>query len=98
MPQYFIRIISRPDGGAPVEIRDKWIGVRLPVEYQSDEPLADVITHQRVARVGGHAVRWDEAMDRLGESHPDARRWWETNVAQWNTLIFDRDCCEVLPD
>jgi hypothetical protein len=98
MPQAFIRITSRPHGGAPAEIRDKWIGLVLPCLGETDEPLADVLTLRRVDRIGGYSIHWADAMRVLGENHPEARKWWETNVPPFSRLIFDKDCCEVVAD
>ncbi|MBI4155653.1 MAG: hypothetical protein HY507_00285 [Candidatus Zambryskibacteria bacterium] len=101
MPQCFVRIKSRPAGGAPIEIRDKWIGLILPVLDMSNNLLADVMTGKLVTdRVGGYAIRWDDAMNVLEQKHPEARKWWEENVERlrFPTLIFDPDCCEVVAD
>lgn len=93
-----IRIISRPDGGAPEDIRDQWIGLVMPART-TDSHLADVITLKRVTdRIGGYAVSWEAAMDALGEKNPSTRKWWEGLNAgnRFAELIFTRDCCEVI--
>jgi hypothetical protein len=91
-----IRITSRPEGGAPVEIRDKWVGLVLPVDSESNDVLlADVRTHQKVNRVGGYEVRWEDAMQALDD---ESRAWWEENVFGFSVLIFQPSCCEeVVP-
>ena len=99
MSELKIRIISRPSGGAPENIRDRWIGLVMPAEA-TNSLLADVVTHKLVTdRVGGYAVPWDAAMDALGKKDPSARMWWEGLNADHRrkTLIFAYDCCEVIP-
>ena len=101
MAQVCIRITSRPAGGAPAEIRDKWIGVVLPVINKSNDLLADVITGKLVTdRIGGYAVLWEDAMSALGSYNPEAREWWQKHVGRLRflTLIFNEGCCEIIPD
>lgn len=100
MPEVKIRIISRPDGGAPEYIRDQWIGLVMPART-TDSPLANVMTLQRVTdRAGGYEVPWDAAMAALGEKNPSARKWWENlNITHhFPALIFTRDCCEIVKE
>ena len=95
-----IRIISRPDGGAPEGIRDQWIGLVMPARI-TDSRLADVMTLRRVTdRVGGYAVPWEAAMDALGKKDPSARKWWEglNAVHHFPELIFTSNCCEVISE
>jgi hypothetical protein len=94
MPQSFIRITSRPEGAAPEAIRDKWIGLVLPVQNRAVGPRADVVSHTQVERRDGYVVRWYDAMRILAEKHPDARDWWERST----TLTFEDSCCEVARD
>lgn len=97
MSQGLIRITSRPDGEAPPHIRDKWIGLDLPLAYESNEQLAGVVSKKKVDRVGGYAVRWSDAMRILGAKHPDARDWWEKSMGgAFPVLIFGKECCEVI--
>lgn len=98
MPIGFIRITSRPEGGAPPEIRDKWIGLTLPVVQDYEGALADVTTHQKVDRRNGWEVTWDDAMQALGEADPAARAWWEEHIVGFSTLVFRKDCCVPVAD
>ena len=102
MAQGFIRIKSRPAGNAPAEIRDKWIGLVLPVVEKTTSLLADVMTGQMVTnRTGGYEILWGNAMEALASRNPETKEWWEKNVGarfHFPTLIFDEDCCEVVPD
>lgn len=100
MPIGHIEITSRPAGDAPAEIRDKWIGAVLPVHHRNTGPVANVIGGEKINMTSGYVVIWADAMHALGSRHPEARRWWEQNVASAlvPVLIFDEDCCKVVPD
>lgn len=95
MSHGFVRIISRPPGGAPEEIRDEWIGLTLPTIGRHEGPLGDVMTHAKVDRSSGFRVDWFEAMEILGGKSPEARSWWESNCSPV-TLVFSSECLEVL--
>ncbi len=95
---FMIRIISRPEGGAPEHIRDEWIGLTLRCEGMNPYPLSNVMTHELVERTGGYTVRWDVAMEALGRKSQVTRNWWEAHVHPMGNLVFDEDCCEIVPD
>ncbi|MBI4155905.1 MAG: hypothetical protein HY507_01580 [Candidatus Zambryskibacteria bacterium] len=101
MPQGFICITSRPKGEAPEEIRDEWIGLVLSCNLKTDDPVVGAVTG-KLAWFGGYEVSWTVAMNELGIKSPEARRWWEKlreqSTLNFSVLVFDKDCCEVLPD
>jgi hypothetical protein len=88
-----ILITSRPGGGAPEEIRDKWVGLILPVNHDYSGIITDVRTHRVVGETDGYAVRWEDAMKALDD---EARAWWEFHVIPLPNLIFPENCCEVI--
>ena len=90
----YIEITSVPPGGAPEEIRKEWIGLTLRVDHRNENQLADVVTGRKVNRLGGWAVRWDDAMAALALKSVQAMEWWIENVIPMD-LIFTDDCCEV---
>lgn len=98
MFQGFIRITSRPAGDAPRAIRDKWIGLVLPVHEEVRLPKSDVVRNPKGERVVGYEVRWEDAMRILGDKHPDARLWWERAANRPARLIFEESCCKVARD
>jgi hypothetical protein len=100
VPEFRILITSRPHGGAPLSIRDQWIGLEMPARV-TDSSLADVMTRKLVTnRAGGYAVPWDAAMDALGKKDPAARAWWEDLNAtnHFSELIFTSECCKAIPE
>jgi hypothetical protein len=93
----FIRISSRPAGDAPEAIRDKWIGLVMPVQKEATEPVGLPGRPKSERRVG-YEVRWEDAMRVLGQKHPDAREWWKRNAKGSATLVFEDSCCKVAKD
>lgn len=91
-----VRIIARTPGEAPEEIRDQWIGLIMPA-CPVQAVVVGVLTHKRIGLRNGYAIQWDDAMDALAQKSPNARKWWEDNVAP-QLLIFDASCCEIVPD
>jgi hypothetical protein len=77
-----IRITSVPPGNAPEEVREKWVGLTLPVVCRNEE------------RPKGWAVEWNDAMEMLRKKSFGAWLWWRQNVIPM-TLIFTDDCCEI---
>jgi hypothetical protein len=100
MARCMIRIIKRPDGEAPSAVRDAWIGLVLPVHDTSEKMHLVQVVSERPARPehDSHAVQFEDAMNVLGKKSPAARDWWQNNTRGMNHLVFQPDCCEVLPD
>jgi len=93
-----IRILSRPDGEAPAEIRDKWIGLVLPAQSEHHGIAFSVLSHTPRKSGTAYVVSWEDAMRVLAIADPQARAWWLANVRGFGGLVFDSTCCEVVPD
>lgn len=98
MLERHIRITSVPPGGAPIWVRQEWLGLILPVTGRHEGRLADVVTHREIhRRSGGWAVEWIDAMTALEQKSAEALGWWDENVMP-TQLIFSDDCCEIVPE
>ena len=91
-----IRIISPPPGEAPLEIRQAWVGLELPVlgkrpiRYLGSgvltgpmsfiERLMHLITLRLVVK-SGYVVPAQRAVEILEAVHPEAARWWHEHAA-----------------
>ena len=91
-----VRIIAVPPGEAPLWVREKWVGVELPVARYSSActfyaygvlslPRTWVaqwwgIVRGRAQRISGYAVESIRAVDILSASSPDAAAWWRENT------------------
>ncbi|MDB5254143.1 MAG: hypothetical protein JWL80_209 [Parcubacteria group bacterium] len=91
-----LRVTDDPPGGEPEEIRRIWKGLSFQYYGESTSPLADVVTSERVERRGGFLVKWNDAMDAIGQADPMARTWWEASVKPPpKMIVIPTDCCKV---
>ncbi len=91
-----VRIVAVPPGEAPFWVREKWVGLALPVAGHSGQReflafgvlsmprswLAQWIAflRGRAVRIGGYAIEAAPAVDILALSSPEAAAWWRENV------------------
>jgi hypothetical protein len=91
-----VRIVAVPPGEAPLWVREKWVGVELPVARYSSArtfyaygvlslPRTWVaqwwgIVRGRAGRISGYAVESLRAVDILSASSPEAATWWRENT------------------
>lgn len=64
-----IRITKVPDGEVPVEIRNYWVGLVLPVVEITDE----------ISGVPMYVVLQSVALEALSQKSPTTLTWWESN-------------------
>jgi hypothetical protein len=95
-PDWTIRIIAAPPGEAPLWVRQKWVGLDLPVAHYSGHrkfiglgvlsmPRSWLgqwiaVARGRVDLVAGYAVEALPAVGILGEKCPEAAVWWRENT------------------
>ncbi|MEI8337934.1 MAG: hypothetical protein WCF92_02175 [bacterium] len=94
-----IKIISTPPGQAPEWVREKWIGVEIPVPMQALEPgLQMGVKGGKPENSGGYQVNTSEAIEALRKKSPEAAEWWEENVplAAIPQLVFSKAVCELV--
>jgi hypothetical protein len=93
-----IRIVAVPPGEAPLWVREKWVGLELPLAF--DAAARDyrgfgvvsgprtflrqlwALLRGRAERVSGYAVEGARAVDILQSSSPEAAAWWRTHAAR----------------
>jgi hypothetical protein len=91
-----VRIITVPPGEAPLWVREKWVGVELPVARYSSArtfhaygvlslPRTWVgqwwgIVRGRARRISGYAMESIRAVEILSTSSPEAAAWWRENT------------------
>ena len=104
--QFRVKIIKRPEGGAPVWVRDAWMGVEFPIlvdgtlELQNEALAKDVVTGEVVIRHDVVRVSGREALKALEKVNEAAARWWYVHTLIYDydrTLLFGRDECQLLP-
>jgi len=105
---YWFRIARVPVGGAPLAIRERWLGVVLPVRRPRpiegpEHHLGRDVVDRRIVRAvaDGVPVEPDDAMTALRFfGQEDAARWWEDLLHQrplTSALLFRRAEGDLLP-
>ncbi len=78
-----IRFTSVPRGGAPLWVREKWIGVEVPCLFSHDgvpnvgESNRDVETGLEVPDYPGYIVLQTHALEALRRKSPEAAEYWD---------------------
>jgi hypothetical protein len=92
-----VRIIGVPPGEAPLWVREKWVGLELPLTRY---PTArDTFTFGVLSQpVSCLAQFW--AVEVLERSSPEAAAWWREHAPQYlapkRYLVFHENVCEVV--
>jgi hypothetical protein len=96
-----IQIVSLPPGDVPEWVRREWVGLTFPVISRNEKPVIDLfvdfLKRRNADYPAGWRVKWDIAMNKLGDKSPAAREWWEKNVSP-TALTFTDGCCRVIHD
>ena len=95
-PNWAVRIVAVPPGEAPLWVRQKWVGLDLPVvRYAAHRKLLAfgvlsippswsaqwaAILRGRAERVAGYAVEAAPAVGILAKASPEAAAWWRENT------------------
>ena len=89
-----------PNGDAPDEIKEKWIGIEMPcLLYDPSCFGRQVLSKHVVGAQASYVVNQTVAIEELAKKAPEAARWWnlagypESATALW---IFSAYCVEVL--
>jgi hypothetical protein len=91
-----VRIVAVPPGEAPFWVREKWVGLELPVVRHSGQRkflafgvlsmprswLAQwfAVLRGRAEHIGGYAIEAAPAVDILALASPEAAAWWRANA------------------
>lgn len=90
-----VQIVSVPPGDAPLWVREKWVGLVLPVagKYGVTQSTSvsvlvkPTIFHHLLAillgrsqKVAGYRVEAKRAVDILATKSPEAAEWWRQNT------------------
>jgi hypothetical protein len=93
------KILNLPKGEAPLEIREQWVGVTVPVaEVLGDRVGFGVFTYAEVKMENAIAVSLPEAVQALRSADkPDAADWWEKMPQnQQSQLLFEESWGELI--
>jgi hypothetical protein len=95
-PNWAVRIVAVPPGEAPFWVRQKWVGLELPVvRYSAHRKFLTfgvlstprswlaqwaAILRGRVEVIAGYAVEAAPAVEILAKASPEAAAWWRENT------------------
>ena len=90
-----IKITSTPEGEAPKEIREKWIGLKLDgVAYESG-----MVTKIAPNGFSGFVTFIDTAIQALASRNREASKWWlnwRSKHTDSDVFLFEDSCYEVV--
>jgi hypothetical protein len=96
-----IKIVATPGGEAPLDVREAWVGLPLPLSDPTPrtfEPMGILSQTRQPPRVGYQVEGW-RAVEILSEKAPWAAAWWREKaphvLAPGYQLIFSDDVCEM---
>ncbi len=93
-----IEIVSIPPGFAPLCIREKWVGVTIPLVSEEEAEQVRKCDDSNALTADGYIVRGVDAVHEL----INAQRAWEA-VNFWSNpmppcyLHFSKECCKLVP-
>ncbi|MBI2410080.1 hypothetical protein HYV30_03525 [Candidatus Kaiserbacteria bacterium] len=94
-----IRIVDVPPGEAPEWVREKWVGLILPLNGASAYCSQTVgILSGLLQDASGYVVDIVMSIEILALHAPEAARWWreESGVVEpGRSFVFDERCCVV---
>ncbi len=94
-----IKIVAVPPGQAPLEIRQQWVGIILPVAENLPPNTFEMgVFGGKCENSGGYPVEIKVAIRELEKKSPEAADWWRSNTnPDWMLwLSFHRDVCEFI--
>lgn len=100
----FIQIIKVPDGEAPFEVRERWVGCVLEADFFTpDLNGRGIVTGTLTPPLRNqYGVAVEEALHALAEQKgEDATDWWEEleSLSSFEYFLFGADECQVVtPD
>jgi hypothetical protein len=100
----YIRISSIPAGAAPDWVRQRWVGLELPVVLHPQKTGLFASVRRMLTGKGGKddsfPVATLAAVAILEKSSPDAAQWWRDNAAPimkpGSFFVFRKDCCYLI--
>jgi len=94
-----VRIVAVPPGEAPLWVREKWVGLELPLtRWNSARTMLGfgavsgprtwltqlwAFARGRSQRIYGYAINASRAIEILDRSSPEAAAWWRENAAEF---------------
>ena len=92
-----LEITATPPGQAPEWVREKWIGLEIPLNQQQQGLLTIGVLGGHPQNSGGYQVDGKVAIELLEKKSPEAANWWRRNApfVLSSLLIFKKEVCKV---
>lgn len=104
--QWYFEVLSPPDGEAPLEIREQWVGVWFPIEPRNmdgpqPETAEGILSGAPSVMPDGVRVSMTNAIAALRsagrmEAAEWWTAWWEGLGQPFEVLLFERECGRVV--
>jgi hypothetical protein len=101
-----IRFTQVPQGGAPIEVREQWIGIEVSclfthdgIPLDSGDRTIDAATGFQVPDYPGYIVLQEDAIQALHRKPPEAAAWWKDHgfpQHSFGIFLFNLNSAEVL--
>ncbi len=101
-----IRFTTAPRGGAPLQIREQWVGVEVPCLFSHDgtppnegDTVRDVETGFMVPDYPGYIVLQTHAIEALQQQSPEAAEYWSERgfpINPFALFLFDHNSAEIV--
>ncbi|PLX25181.1 hypothetical protein C0580_03060 [Candidatus Parcubacteria bacterium] len=96
-----IKITSAPAGQAPLEVRQQWVELILPLDAARIDTRVQVGVlggAPSLENIDGYPVNAARAVEILAAKSPEAAAWWRTNVpiSGSTTFVFGKQFCELV--
>jgi len=94
-----IRITDIPPGQAPEWVREKWVGLELPIAENVPAKTSQMgVSGGKIENLGGYSIETEVAIEVLKKKSPEAAQWWEENISAsllpW--LVFKKEVCKLV--
>src|ERR1700722_5396861 len=93
-----IVIVSVPPGQAPLWVREKWVGLSIPICHKPSQGQTQRgVLGGTPTNGNGYSVSAAEAIERLYHVAPDAADWWKSHLPAIPDceLVFSKDICQI---
>ncbi len=94
-----VKIVAVPPGQAPLEVRQQWVGMVLPVAENLPPGTTEMgVLGGKPENSGGYPVETMVAIQELEKKSPEAASWWKSHVnpALMPWLSFQRAVCKII--
>ncbi len=97
-----VTIVATPGGEAPLDIREAWEGLTLPLSYPAPHTVdtIGVLSLTRQPPRVGYLVDGRQAVNILAGKDPQAATWWLEHashvVEEGYCLVFSAEVCEAV--